>query len=345
MVTSGVNNIESKGYSCLVASTITSNLSSISQASSNENASSIMIVEINGTNSNSFSIYCSINDICKIRCYSSDSCTYMNLYCDGTCYIDCNETNGINCPIVMGNYSYGTGPTLMPTSMPSVFPTELPSPTPIEIFMSTTYSRPSMHPSNHPSTHPSDTTLIFNQTSHSPSNLPSAMPSIQPSGAPAQSGNDNWFGLGNAIVLSIAVITIFCLMIVVVFCIGRVTRSKNNKRNLKAPEIMQNVHRPNEQKPAMENGDDVTDEVKGGESSNEESHESLYENVSNTNKLETPRKGNNDKNVVDELQVELGGNYKYKNGGKNEQRNKRKKKVSSPRSKPASRHDQVSFTF
>ena len=55
---------------------------------------------INGTNSDVFNVYCNISNTCYIRCQSSDSCTNLKFYCYeiGTCFVDCDISNGINCP-------------------------------------------------------------------------------------------------------------------------------------------------------------------------------------------------------------------------------------------------------
>ena len=58
---------------------------------------------IYGTNNISYDVYCSIGDTCKIGCMDDTSCMKMNLYCYGTCYVDC--TYG-GCPLLQsGNYT------------------------------------------------------------------------------------------------------------------------------------------------------------------------------------------------------------------------------------------------
>ena len=54
-----------------------------------------LYVEINGTQSTPSSIYCSEGDICRIDCQSSDACSKLHLFCTGTCFVKCNEQNGM----------------------------------------------------------------------------------------------------------------------------------------------------------------------------------------------------------------------------------------------------------
>ena len=95
---------------------------------------------VNGTNSSPLYVYCNETDICKIDCQSSNACTTMYLYCFGTCFVDCDESNGIDCPF-SGFYSRWTtnSPTIIPTAIPSNNPSYIPS------------NNPSFIPSNNPS--------------------------------------------------------------------------------------------------------------------------------------------------------------------------------------------------
>ena len=161
----GVENMKVKGVDNLIYSTITSNLDG-----------STMIIEINATNSASFSVICSTNDTCKIKCYSDNACTNLNLYCDGICYIDCDALNGIDCPSVTGNYYFGSGPTPMPSQLPSTIPSAIPSTDPTEL--------PSKNPSKLPTGEPS--TLLPSESpsfdpTQTPSHLPSPIPTQMPS--------------------------------------------------------------------------------------------------------------------------------------------------------------------
>ena len=71
------------------------------------------IAWISGTNDDTYNIYCNSTDICKIDCQSSSACTKLYLHCFGTCYVDCDEENGIDCPFA-GDY-LDWDPTEAPT--------------------------------------------------------------------------------------------------------------------------------------------------------------------------------------------------------------------------------------
>ena len=98
-------------------------------------------IEINSYHSTPYTIYCQSNNICKIFCDdSSKGCINLNLYCYGTCLIDCS--NGIpinyNCSFNLqyGNYSewiYSFEPTTIPTNIPSNAPSLSPSNAPTGI--------------------------------------------------------------------------------------------------------------------------------------------------------------------------------------------------------------------
>ena len=102
---------------------------------------------INSSQLIDFYVYCNSGDICKIRCYTIDSCTMMNLFCDGNCVIDCDASSGINCPNINDIGSNGkviylpsnaptyqpTYPTANPTTEPSMNPTQQPTVAPTEI--------------------------------------------------------------------------------------------------------------------------------------------------------------------------------------------------------------------
>ena len=87
-----------------------------------------MVIKINGTNSELYDVYCLENDIVKIDCQSRYACKDKNLYCDGTCFVDCNE-NATNstlelnyCPMVEGN-NIPLWKTDEPTNMQTSSPT------------------------------------------------------------------------------------------------------------------------------------------------------------------------------------------------------------------------------
>ena len=60
-----------------------------------------LIVNIDGTNSQSFDIYCNSTDICIIRCLSQQACTELELHCvldiNGTsnCFVQCEVESGV----------------------------------------------------------------------------------------------------------------------------------------------------------------------------------------------------------------------------------------------------------
>lgn len=94
---------------------------------------------ITGTMYEPWEIYCNETDKCFIDCRSSDACIELNLYCGvnpSRCYVNCNETAGINCPVTDFNESINIYndwlPTMNPTQMPSVIPT-VPTQLPTEL--------------------------------------------------------------------------------------------------------------------------------------------------------------------------------------------------------------------
>ena len=109
-----VNTIKVNGSDNLYGSTITSGLSGVRD-------SNIFKLFIYGSNTNSYTVTCNSNDICKIGCFESTACSNMNLYCSGTCYVDCSLGG---CPnLQSGSYSgwmYTTGtPSQIPSSPPA----------------------------------------------------------------------------------------------------------------------------------------------------------------------------------------------------------------------------------
>ena len=173
------------------------------------------IAYINGSHNESYNIYCNSSDICKIDCQSSLSCSKLYLHCFGTCYVDCDQDNGISCPnATVGSYldwitpspttisshvpsRYPTSinptripsrvPTDVPTRNPSVIPTEIPSKIPSRI--------PSKIPSKIPSTIPSKmpSAIPSKKPSRFPSKILSRNPSIIPTDIPTfMNNNFNW---------------------------------------------------------------------------------------------------------------------------------------------------------
>ena len=89
-------------------------------------------MEIYDENDQPFYIYCNLGDICKIRCHQNNSCTTLNLYCYGTCLVDCkgvvSVVSGTCFDLMYGNYSQWItiSPTFTPT-YPTFYPTFYPT--------------------------------------------------------------------------------------------------------------------------------------------------------------------------------------------------------------------------
>ena len=140
-----VNRLIVYGSEALSGSTIYT-----SDFNSSDSDSNTMVMKINGTNSETYNVFCLENDIIKIDCQSHYGCKYMNLYCNGTCLVDCNEntTNStleLNyCPTVIGNnVSYALWKTDEPTNMPTSSPTTgAPTLTPVRLTTTLTTTTP-----------------------------------------------------------------------------------------------------------------------------------------------------------------------------------------------------------
>ena len=103
----GVNYINVDGMNSLNGATIYSynNINYKKENSNHDDNQESFEMVINDTNDETYSICCYKNNICKIACLSNNSCTNMKLYCESTCYIDCDESNSIDCPnVVYGHY-------------------------------------------------------------------------------------------------------------------------------------------------------------------------------------------------------------------------------------------------
>ena len=51
-------------------------------------------------------MYCSDDDICQIGCFGTEACRNLDLYCNGTCLVDCDDEADYQCPTVrLGSYS------------------------------------------------------------------------------------------------------------------------------------------------------------------------------------------------------------------------------------------------
>ena len=114
---SNVDEISGYGRNALSGSTIIS-----------DNSESLTVY-INGENTDSDAhyIYCNASSICNIDCQHSNACRNLNLKCFGSCYVNCDEINGNNCP-QSGNYTIGWThyPTMMPT-LPTPEPSNQPT--------------------------------------------------------------------------------------------------------------------------------------------------------------------------------------------------------------------------
>ena len=180
----GVHNVKVNGTNSLKSSAITSFLSG--SGNTNDN---IFRMAIYGSNSDSFTVTCSHNDICYIRCFGSDSCVGMNLLCLGgsdSCFVDC-DNNRTGCPSGSSYSEWITDtPTALPTDIPSDFPTyptisptytpTIPTSNPTTIPTGNPTHVPSGHPSINPSKHPST----------NPSNNPSSYPTTYPTTFPTK---------------------------------------------------------------------------------------------------------------------------------------------------------------
>ena len=83
---SNVTFVEASGYDSLILSWI------ISDSARN---TSELTVEINGTNTIDFDIYCNSTDTCTVKCQSAQACTNLNLHCSSNCYVQCNPDIGM----------------------------------------------------------------------------------------------------------------------------------------------------------------------------------------------------------------------------------------------------------
>ena len=80
-------------------------------------------IEINGNIQGVCNIYCDQDNTCRVDCQTDDACTSLYLHCFGTCYLRCDKSGGINCPLVEGphiDWTYDI--TESPTEYPSEFP-------------------------------------------------------------------------------------------------------------------------------------------------------------------------------------------------------------------------------
>lgn len=129
-----------------------------------------LLIRIDGDNDDFFDIYCNFTDTCTIKCLSNNACTKLILHCDGTCYVECNETISIDCP---SNQSSIYQPTADPTTpepsdAPTIYPTKIPSMIPSFLPSITTMSPsriPTLIPTTIPTLNPSEIPTL-NTTSY-----------------------------------------------------------------------------------------------------------------------------------------------------------------------------------
>ena len=166
--------------------TITSNLTANNNNNNNNNK---LIVTISNTvNDREFRLYCSENDICKIRCFSKYGCKNFHLYCYGLCAIDCNNRSiDFNCPIIeygINNSNVGYLPSLAPTYQPTIATNE-PTKDPIEYPTFNPSGIPSLAPTKYPSIIPSGNptlvpTVLPTMIPTDPTMMPTLIPTDHP---------------------------------------------------------------------------------------------------------------------------------------------------------------------
>ena len=79
-----------------------------------------MRLYLRGINAGSHVIlYCNTYDVCLIDCGTQNSCYNMLIYCFGKCRINCNETAGISCPVIVSSVAPSDAPTSAPTLSPT----------------------------------------------------------------------------------------------------------------------------------------------------------------------------------------------------------------------------------
>ena len=153
---------------------------------------------------NDLNVYCSIDNVCYIKCQSQSACSNMLLHCFGTCYVRCNQSNGsVDCPVASSSTTYFIWQTESPTSQPSEIPTNSPTdvptnlPTTIPTTLPTTLPTtvPSAAPSNYPSTIP---TTLPTTSPAVPSNYPTSVPSVNHSDISTPTINPQGVPAGNA---------------------------------------------------------------------------------------------------------------------------------------------------
>ena len=218
-----------------------------------------LTVRVNGTNDDTWELYCNASHTCKIDCQSSGACSTLFLYCFGTCLVSCNEGNGIDCPY-FGIYSEWTTqpPTDYPTKQPNLIPSSNSSmPT---IITTIPTAQPSMKPtSSNPTVLPTDVILKTTQVASSTQNTlqsTTKSSSLTTTGTntatittqdTAQSENT---ALEEGTILAIIIIVCITLIIITMLVIGYKVWSVRveQKQSHVAVELQQTRHNNNSQR-------------------------------------------------------------------------------------------------
>ena len=222
----GITQLTVSGLNAMSASTV------ISQV---ENGNTFTAY-INGTNDNFYDIYCNSTDICRIACESSSACSTLRLYCFGSCFVSCNQDNGIDCPY-SGVYSQWitSSPTSIPSIQPSVITTDNSSTAPVAIS----------------TTHPSHMTSADSIQSSASPNEPSSYPSTRHSTAVDITGGGTTTSTINndeneteSLLNQTMIVVVICIIVFIVcagvLCCGVILvmhqRSNESKERLKIRE-------------------------------------------------------------------------------------------------------------
>ena len=174
---------------------------------------------INGTNNYSYDIYCNSTDICKIACESSSACSKLQLHCFGSCFVLCDQDNGIDCPLSNNSHQWSEWIISTPSTIPSDVPSVIPSTVPPSIG------------SNSETTHMYKSTVSINDgtTAETTDN-----------GDTHTNDGESSESIPSQIIIVVAVGVIVFIVCVGVLCCGvilvMIQRSKNSKERLRVRE-------------------------------------------------------------------------------------------------------------